>query len=88
MKTKKKIITEIISEIGSFVMLAWTSDQEDIVEVKTDADVAALAEIWDAPVVLVQTILLNLEALRDAAAMDLEDLHRRIERLEQVKNEQ
>lgn len=79
----KTIITkEVRSATGALDFFAW-EDDEGVKYLHTDADVEEVALVCGVRVAAVKAWLLNFNAIREAVRLDLEDLHRRVERLEE-----
>jgi len=85
----KTIVTEKVeSATSTLELLAWILDANgstqdgDIVTVDTALDYETLAEECGVEVAMIRTLALNLDAIREAVQADLENLHRRLEKLE------
>ena len=76
----KTIITrEVESATEELKFRGWV---DGVLYLETDADIGKLALACGVEGVAVRTWILNFNALREAVRFDLEDLHRRVEKLE------
>ncbi len=76
----KTIITkEVESATEELKFKGWL---DGVLYLETDEDIEKLALACGVEVAAVKTWLLNFNAIREAVQFDLEDLHRRVERLE------